>query len=72
MTRRRAAWFYALSARVGLPLDAETTAAVRAAARGLAEARAETVSADDPALPHLQVCLALAGKYFGQGEPGEA
>ena len=67
--RRRAAWFYALSARVGLPLDAETSAAVRAAARGLARARSRTTSADDPSLPHLQVCLAVAGKYFGQAEP---
>jgi survival of motor neuron protein-interacting protein 1 len=44
---------------------------VRAAARGLARARAATAAAADPALPHLQVCLAVAGKYFGQGGPEE-
>ena len=71
LMRRRATWFYALSARVGLPLDADTAAAMRTAARALAAARAAVAAADDLALPHLQVCLAIAGKYFGQGEPGD-
>lgn len=62
----RAAWFFALAARVDVPLDADTSAAMRAAARGLAAARAGTTSARDPILPDLQVCLAIAGGYFGQ------
>ena len=64
----RAAWFFALASRAGTPLDADTTAAIRSAARGLATARAATKSAEDPTLPDLQVCVAVAGKYFGQGE----
>ena len=64
----RAAWFFALASRAGTPLDADTTAAIRSAARGLATARAATKSAEDPTLPDLQVCAAVAGKYFGQGE----
>ena len=68
-SRRRAAWFFALSARVGLPLDAETSAAIRAAAKALSKLRASTRRATDPSLPRLQVCYAIAGRYFGQGEP---
>ena len=62
----RASWFYALAARVGLPLDAETSASVRALARALAMRRSKVTSSRDPSLPHIQVCLAVAGKYFGQ------
>lgn len=62
----RAAWFYALASRVGLPLDAETSASVRALARALATRRSKVTSSSDPSLPHIQVCLAVAGKYFGQ------
>ena len=68
LSRFRAAWFFALASRAGTPLDADTTAAIRSAARGLATARAATKSAEDPTLPDLQVCVAVAGKYFGQGE----
>ena len=58
--------FYALAARVGLPLDAETSASVRALARALAMRRSKVTSSRDPSLPHIQVCLTVAGKYFGQ------
>ena len=67
----RAAWFFALASRVGLPLDADTAASLRAAARAMADARAATETATDPMLPRLQVCLAVAGKYFGQGDGDE-
>ena len=67
----RAAWFFALASRVGLPLDADTAASLRAAARAMADARAATETATDPTLPRLQVCLAVAGKYFGQGDGDE-
>jgi hypothetical protein len=51
---------------VDVPLDADTSAAMRGAARGFAAARAATASEHDPSLPDLQVGLAVAGGYFGQ------
>ena len=62
----RSAWFFALASRVDVPLDADTSAAMRGAARGFAAARAATASEHDPSLPDLQVGLAVAGGYFGQ------
>ena len=62
----RSAWFFALASRVDVPLDPDTSAAMRGAARGFAAARAATASEHDPSLPDLQVCLAVAGGYFGQ------
>ena len=62
----RSAWFFALASRADAPLDADTSAAMRGAARGFAAARAATTSEHDPSLPDLQVCLAIAGGYFGQ------
>ena len=50
----RASWFYALAARVGLPLDAETSASVRALARALAMRRSKVTSSRDPSLPHIR------------------
>ena len=55
----RASWFYALAARVGLPLDAETSASVRALARALAMRRSKVTSSRDPvpaAHPGLPRC----------------
>ena len=46
--------------------DADTSAAMRGAARGSRRARAATASEHDPSLPDLQVGLAVAGGYFGQ------
>jgi survival of motor neuron protein-interacting protein 1 len=62
----RSAWFFALASRADAPLDADTSAAMRGAARGFAAARAATTSEHDPSLPDLQVGLAIAGGYFGQ------
>jgi len=59
-------WFFALSARVDLPLDADTSAAIRSAMKGAARARMFTTSEHDPAIPHLNLALAIGGDYFKQ------
>ena len=52
----RAAWFFALASRAGTPLDADTTAAIRSAARGLATPRARRRNPrEDPTLPEVVV-----------------
>ena len=59
-------WFFALSARVELPLDADTSASIRSAMRGAARARMLTTSERDPAIPHLNLAIAIGGDYFKQ------
>jgi len=59
-------WFHALSARVDLPLDADTEASIRSAMKGVARGRASTKSSDDPLIPHLNLAIAVGGGYFKQ------
>ena len=63
---RRLRWFHALSARVELPLDADTEASVRSAMKGVARGRLSLRSADDELLPHLNLAIAIGGGYFKQ------
>jgi gem associated protein 2 len=59
-------WFFAFSARVDLPLDADTSASIRSAMKGAARARMLTTSEHDPAIPHLNLAIAIGGDYFKQ------
>ena len=59
-------WFHALSARVDQPLDADTTAALRSAMKGIARARALTTSKSDTLIPHLNLAMCIGGGYFKQ------
>ena len=63
---RRLRWFHALSARVELPLDADTEASVRSAMKGVARGRLSLRSADNELLPHLNLAIAIGGGYFKQ------
>ena len=68
LSRFRAAWFFALASRAGTPLDADTTAAIRSAARGLATARARDEIRGGSDAPRFAGVRRGGGKYFGQGE----
>jgi len=59
-------WFHALSARVDQPLDADTTAALRSAMKGIARARLLTKSKSDVLIPHLNLAMSIGGGYFKQ------
>lgn len=63
-----AAQVYALSARIELPLHADTAAAYRALLRKCRELRAGVTVPQDPLLPHLNVLIVLAGGFFRQDE----
>ncbi|KAI7839292.1 hypothetical protein COHA_006990 [Chlorella ohadii] len=63
-----AALLYALSARIEKPLHAGTCALYRQLLRLCASQRAALASAADPALPHLNIMIVVAGAYFGQDE----
>lgn len=64
----RAQWLFALAARLDKPLTADAAASFRALLRRCAALRAAVGGADDPALPRLNVLIAVAGAYFGQDE----
>ncbi|GBF92079.1 hypothetical protein Rsub_04426 [Raphidocelis subcapitata] len=64
----RAQWLFALAARLEKPLTADAAASFRALLRRCAALRAGVGGADDPALPRLNVLIAVAGAYFGQDE----
>lgn len=63
-----AAQLYALSARIEKPLHADTCALYRQLLRFAAGRRAAAAGPADPALPHLNILIAIAGAYFGQDE----
>ena len=62
----RLRWFHALSARVDLPLDADTEASVRWAMKGVARGRLSLRSASDELLAHMNLAIAIGGGYFKQ------
>ena len=70
--KRLTRWFFALSARVDLPLDADTAAAIRSAMKGVARARTLTISERDTSIAHLNLALAIGGDYFKQWKSGAA
>ena len=59
---------YALAARLEKPLHAGTCALLRQLVRTAAAQRAAAGGPADPALPHLNIAIAVAGGYFGQDE----
>lgn len=64
----RGAWLFALAARIEKPLHADAGAAFRALLRKCATLRTSASGPADPALPQLNVLIAIAGAYFGQDE----
>ena len=62
-------WFYALAARVSMPLDGETQAAVRRASRVFAKLLSKVTDKekkDENRVAALNIALTIAWKYFGQ------
>lgn len=64
----RAQWLFALLSRLEKPLLPDIAATLRALHRHCAHARNLLGSAEEAALPALDVLLAVAGGYFGQDE----
>eukprot|EP00898_Chlorokybus_atmophyticus_P007896 jgi/Chlat1/8107/Chrsp75S07568 len=67
LTPHRASWLFALCARLDMPIDASTAAALRSLLRHCATLRADQGVPRDM-LPHLNILIAVAGKYFAQDE----
>lgn len=67
LSKDRAVWLFALFAVLDKPLDADTSASVRALLRKCASLRAIRTK-DDEDLPMLNILITIAGKYFGQAE----
>eukprot|EP01018_Ginkgo_biloba_P021050 Gb_13614 [translate_table: standard] len=67
LSKDRALWLFALCTVLDKPLDAETSAAVRALLRKCASLRASKTG-DNEELPMLNILITIAGKYFGQAE----
>lgn len=69
LSAERAAWLFALCARLEKPLLPGVAAALRALLRHCSDARDALQPAERPgALPRLNLLVAVAGGYFGQDE----
>ncbi len=64
----RSRWLFALAARLETPVHADTAAAFRSMHRRCVTWRAAVSSPQEPALPLLNVLIAVGGAYFKQDE----
>lgn len=60
-------WLFALCAAVDIPLDAETSAALRSLLRKCADLRAQKSELDEEVVM-LNILAVISGRYFGQSE----
>ena len=67
ISRNDCMWLFALSASVGAPLDADTSAAFRSLLRKCACIRAGKAELDEEVVM-LNILATISGKYFGQSE----
>ena len=68
MSQDRAAWLYALLSRLEEPLHQDMAAALRSLYRRCQVLRAAPEPSPPACLAGLNLCIAITGRHFGQGE----